>query len=166
MVRLQFYLPLERVASNLDEPIASVDHMRALCVSWLSKIMSINQRIIAVILEQLGHTCVIVADGVMCLETIQKARFDAILMDLHMPNMDGYETTRRIRAMERDIQADEFPQMPIIALTADARPETRVAAFEAGMTGFLNKPISIPELYEALAPIAAAIQAETKTQVR
>lgn len=160
---IQFYLPLERVASNLDEPIGSVDHTRALCILVVED-NQINQKIIAVILEQLGHSCVIVADGFMCLETIQKARFDAILMDLHMPNMDGYQATRHIRALEADLQALDFPAMPIIALTADARPETREAAFAAGMTGFLNKPISIPELYEALAPIAAAAAEETKAR--
>jgi hypothetical protein len=160
---IQFYLPLERVASNLDDPIGSVDHTRALCILVVED-NQINQKIIAVILEQLGHSCVIVADGFMCLETIQKARFDAILMDLHMPNMDGYQATRQIRALEADLQALDFPAMPIIALTADARPETREAAFAAGMTGFLNKPISIPELFEALAPIAAAAAEETKAQ--
>jgi PAS domain S-box-containing protein len=160
---IQFYLPLERVASNLDEPIGAVGHMRTLCILVVEDNL-INQRIIAVILEQLGHSCVIVADGVMCLETIQKARFDAILMDLHMPNMDGYQTTRHIRALEADMQVVDFPAMPIIALTADARPETREAAFAAGMTGFLNKPISIPELYEALAPIAAAAAEEPTAQ--
>ena len=151
------------MASNLDEPIGSIDHTRALCILVVEDNV-INQRIIAVILEQLGHSCVIVADGVMCLETIQKARFDAILMDLHMPNMDGYQATRQIRAMEADLQAVDFPAMPIIALTADARPETREAAFAAGVTGFLNKPISIPELYEALAPIAAALAEEPTAQ--
>lgn len=156
---LQFYLPLERVASNLDEPVGMIDTTRALCILVVEDNL-INQRIIAVILEQLGHSCVIVADGVMCLETIQKARFDAILMDLHMPNMDGYQTTRHIRSLEAEMQVVDFPTMPIIALTADARPETRDAALAAGMNGFLNKPISIPELYEALAPIAAAIADE------
>jgi CheY-like chemotaxis protein len=151
------------VASNLDAPIGSIHHTRALCILVVEDNL-INQRIIAVILEQLGHSCVIVADGVMCLETIQNARFDAILMDLHMPNMDGYQATRQIRALEADLQALDFPAMPIIALTADARPETREAAFAAGMTGFLNKPISIPELFEALAPIAAAAAEETKAQ--
>jgi len=160
---IQFYLPFERVASNLDVPIGSIDHTRALCILVVEDNL-INQRIIAVILEQLGHSCVIVADGVMCLETIQKARFDAILMDLHMPNMDGYQTTRHIRTLEADLQAADFPAMPIIALTADARPETRAAAFAAGVTRFLNKPISIPELYEALAPIAAAIAEEPTAQ--
>lgn len=160
---MQFYLPLERVASNLDEPIGSIGHTRALCILVVEDNL-INQRIIAVILEQLGHSCVIVADGVMCLETIQKARFDAILMDLHMPNMDGYQTTRHIRVLEAEMQVVDFPAMPIIALTADARPETREAAFLAGMTGFLNKPISIPELYEALAPIAAAVAEQQAAQ--
>lgn len=152
---LQFYLPLERVASNLDEPISIPSNNRSLCVLVVEDNL-INQKIIAVILEQLGHSCVIVADGVMCLETIQKARFDAILMDLHMPNMDGYQTTRHIRALEADMPVTDFPAMPIIALTADARAETREAAMAAGMTGFLNKPISIPELSEALASLAAA----------
>lgn len=153
---VQFYLPLERVASNLDEPIGAIDPTRSLSILVVEDNL-INQKIIAVILEQLGHSCVIVADGVMCLETIQKARFDAILMDLHMPNMDGYETTRHIRELEAEIQTEHFPAMPIIALTADARPETREAAMAAGMNAFLNKPISIPELNEALASIAAAI---------
>lgn len=151
---LQFYLPLERVAGDLDGQIELVEQIRPLHILVVEDNL-VNQRIIAVILEQLGHACVIVPDGVMCLEAITKARFDLILMDLHMPNLNGYDTTRRIRALESELVEQDFRPMPIIALTADARPETRLAAMDAGMTGFLNKPISIPELYEALAPIAA-----------
>jgi CheY-like chemotaxis protein len=74
--------------------------------------------------------------------------FDFVLMDLHMPGMDGIEATERIRIAERLCEA---PRTPIIALTADALPENRDECLAAGMDGFLTKPLDREELAGELA---------------
>ena len=73
--------------------------------------------------------------------------FDVVLMDIQMPVMDGYEATRRIRALEDEALAN----IPIIAMTANAFEEDRQNALEAGMNDHVAKPIDIPKLRNALA---------------
>jgi CheY-like chemotaxis protein len=77
--------------------------------------------------------------------------FDLVLMDLHMPGMDGIEAARRMRAAEAGGK-----RTPIIALTADAFPESRDACLAAGMDGFVTKPLDRERLLTALARFAAA----------
>src|SRR5579862_6172888 len=79
--------------------------------------------------------------------------FDRVLMDLHMPGMDGLEATRKIRAIEAE---DGTPRTPIIALTANASAEDREESLAAGMDGFLVKPLDRERLAAALAPTDAA----------
>jgi CheY-like chemotaxis protein len=74
--------------------------------------------------------------------------FDFVLMDLHMPEMNGIEATERIRAAER---LSDAPRTPIIALTADAFPENRDECLAAGMDGFLTKPLDREQLAAVLA---------------
>jgi|GEM_PF-2772691 signal transduction histidine kinase/CheY-like chemotaxis protein len=105
-----------------------------------------NQKVISLILNQLGHKIVTADDGLLCLEKIKSRDFDMILMDLHMPNMDGYEATREIRKLAIDI--------PIFALTADNRAEAHKAASDAGMDGFLVKPLVVARLVEVLNEVA------------
>ena len=76
----------------------------------------------------------------------QPGDYDLVLMDIQMPVMDGYEATRSIRALENPKIAD----IPILAMTANAFDEDRKAAMDAGMNGFLTKPIQIEELIQAL----------------
>lgn len=104
-----------------------------------------NQKVITLILNQLGHEVTTASDGSLCIETLGTQNFDLILMDLHMPYMDGYEATRRIRAAGNEI--------PIFALTADARNEAREQALEVGMDGFLTKPLMVGELHALLCAI-------------
>jgi CheY-like chemotaxis protein len=79
------------------------------------------------------------------------APFDLVLVDLHMPGMDGIEAARRMRAAEADGK-----RTPIIALTADAGTEIREACLAAGMDGFVAKPLDRERLVAALAHIASA----------
>jgi CheY-like chemotaxis protein len=79
------------------------------------------------------------------------APFDLVLMDLHMPGMDGIEAARRMRAAETDGR-----RTPIVALSADAFPESRGACLAAGMDGFVTKPLDRERLTAALAQLVCA----------
>ncbi|MBL7828609.1 MAG: response regulator [Saprospiraceae bacterium] len=87
-------------------------------------------------------------NGQIALEKIAEQTFDLILMDVKMPIMDGYETTRRIRLMDGPMK-----NVPILALTANAIPEQLEKCVEAGMNGFITKPINSQELIEKIAEV-------------
>jgi len=84
-------------------------------------------------------------DGHSAIGLCEREDFDVILMDLHMPRMDGLATANRIRDLEH-----RSAHAQIVALTADARPEERRRLLEAGFDAYLNKPITIPELVAAI----------------
>jgi len=118
----------------------------------------INALLARALLVKLGHRPTMVASGEAAIECWLAARaagtpYDRVLMDLHMPGMDGLEATRRIRAMEAEY---ECARMPIIALTANASAEDREACLAAGMDDFLIKPLDRERLAAALAASAAA----------
>ncbi|MCA9539137.1 MAG: AAA family ATPase [Myxococcales bacterium] len=98
----------------------------------------VNQKITRWMLEKHGYHCVVVGDGVRALEAHAHAEHDIILMDCQMPEMDGLEATRRLRA--------RGCRLPIIALSAGALDDERAACQEAGMDDFIAKPIKMPEL--------------------
>ena len=104
----------------------------------------VNQRVIALMLEKLGLTSSIVADGAAAVEVATTDSWDAVLMDCQMPVMDGFEATRRIR------KNLDGRNLPIIALTANAMSGDREACLEAGMDDFLAKPVRLPELRASL----------------
>jgi signal transduction histidine kinase/CheY-like chemotaxis protein len=113
----------------------------------------INALLMRALLVKLGHRPTITANGAAAIECWLAARaggtlYDRILMDLHMPGMDGLEATRRIRANEAELGA---PRTPILALTANASTEDREACLAAGMDGFLIKPLDRERLAAALA---------------
>ena len=98
-------------------------------------------------LEKLGHEVQVAKTGVDALQLLAGGGVDAVLMDCQMPDMDGYETTRRIRAGE---VAGLNPKIPIIALTASAMEGDRQRCLDAGMNDFVTKPLSIDTLKAAL----------------
>ncbi len=105
----------------------------------------VNQKICMLLLSKLGYRTELAADGVEALESIARQRYDVILMDVHMPKMDGIEATERIRQMYPD-GAGPW----IIALTASAMQSDRDHCLAVGMQDFLCKPIEMNELRRAL----------------
>ena len=111
-----------------------------------------NREIACEILEEYGFVIDTAEDGVYAVEKMEKAepgQYDLILMDIQMPLMDGYEATRRIRAMSNPAAAN----IPIVAMTANAFEEDRQLALAAGMNEHIAKPIDIPKLMKTLAEI-------------
>lgn len=109
----------------------------------------VNTQVIAALLEPLGLRYTLVADGAQALAALQQGLpVDLILMDLHMPVMDGYSATQHIRRLEL---AQGLAPVPIIALTADAFEEDRQHCLTVGMNDFLTKPIDWSVLQTTLA---------------
>jgi signal transduction histidine kinase/CheY-like chemotaxis protein len=106
----------------------------------------VNQRLATRLLEKRGHSVVVAADGREALAAIEKEGFDLVLMDLQMPEMDGFEATVAIREKEKAGGA----RLPIVALTAHAMKGDREKCLAAGMDGYLTKPIRTVELDEVL----------------
>ncbi len=118
----------------------------------------INALLARGLLTKLGHRPTMAASGAAAIESWTAARaagtpHDCVLMDLHMPGMDGLEATRRIREIEAE---SEMPRTPIIALTANASAEDREACLAAGMDGFLVKPFDRKRLAAALVAAGGA----------
>lgn len=109
----------------------------------------LNAEIAKNVLEDMGLEVDRVEDGVACIDALSKKKtnyYDLILMDVQMPNMDGYTATRVIRNMDNRLKAN----IPIIAMTANAFEEDKQRAVEAGMDGHLAKPIDVNQLVECL----------------
>ena len=108
------------------------------------------------LLTKLGHAPVITTDGEAALESLAAdtagTPYDLVLMDIQMPRLDGISATKRIRAHEAGRSAQ---RTAILALTANTLVDDRYACFEAGMDGFLIKPLDREKLSEALAAIPA-----------
>jgi PAS domain S-box-containing protein len=105
----------------------------------------VNQLVAVGMLEVLGYTCEVAADGAAAAARAAGGRFDAVLMDLQMPRLDGYAATRLIRQAEAP-----GVRIPIIAVTASATSGERERCQAAGMTGFLSKPIGVDALGQVL----------------
>jgi CheY-like chemotaxis protein len=113
----------------------------------------INRRAIQLILQPLGCDIATAADGMAALKICDNTAFDLIFMDVRMPELDGRETTRRIRAGGGPNAA-----APIIAVTADTAEEDIAACTAAGMTYFVPKPITPPMLLGAINHVMAMAQ--------
>ncbi|MDR2725515.1 MAG: response regulator [Candidatus Adiutrix sp.] len=105
----------------------------------------VNQLVASRILANAGFEVMIAGNGLEALDLAQKERFDLILMDIQMPEMDGLTATVRLRALP------QFQDLPIVAMTAHAMSGDKEQSLKAGMNDHINKPISIPELFQALA---------------
>ncbi len=105
-----------------------------------------NQELVKFVLISAGYAVGVAESGKEAMDRIATARFDAILMDLHMPVMDGFEVTRAIREFEKSLGG----RVPIIGLTANSMPDTREKCLQAGMDDYLSKPVKRATLLAAL----------------
>jgi PAS domain S-box-containing protein len=106
----------------------------------------VNQRLIERVLERQGHQLELAPNGRAALDAFEPGAYDVILMDVRMPEMDGFETTRQIRQRE----ADTKTRVPIIAMTAHAMKGDRERCLEAGMDDYVAKPVKADTLHQVL----------------
>jgi CheY-like chemotaxis protein len=123
-------------------PVATKDARRVLLVEDVA----VNQMLATRILEKAGHTVVIANNGVEGVEAVDAGTFDVVLMDVQMPEMDGFEASKTIRALE----AGTGKHVPIVAMTAYAMTGDRERCIAAGMDGYISKPIRARELLDAV----------------
>jgi len=124
----------------------------------------VNQRLISRLLEKMGHQVLVASDGMAVLRILGEREVNFIAMDMQMPVLDGVETTRKIRAMEKGAGG----HVPIVAMTANAFEEGRRKCFEAGMDGFVVKPVSAQSIRDEMERVLAlqVVTAEKDAAVR
>ena len=143
--RFSLLLPLEPApeAEAPDAPLATPEHDSPDALDVLvAEDHAVNRQVIGGMLESLGHRAHFVDNGADAVAAVQTRAFDLVLMDLHMPELDGIEATQRIRALPDRRAAT----LPIVALTADAFTDTRERCLVAGMNSFLSKPVGREKL--------------------
>ena len=152
----------EVTAPSLEPAIDPIETPAARSAKGLSILVAednqINALLIRSLLGRLGHDTVITTNGTEALESWLSAKaagtpYDLVLMDIQMPQLNGIETTKRMRLLEA---GEPGGRTPILALTANTLVEDRYACFEAGMDGFLIKPLDREKLAEALAGLVAS----------
>jgi PAS domain S-box-containing protein len=163
------------IAAYLTKPVPQAELLRAICHTlgtakaaaqtptitryslresdphWtilLAEDNPVNRMLAIRLLEKRGHKVMVACDGRQAVDAFQKQKFDLILMDVQMPEMDGYEATTAIRALEAADPA--LPRTPIVALTAHALSGDRERCLDAGMDGYTTKPIRPEALYKEL----------------
>lgn len=114
----------------------------------------VNQKFISLLLQRLGHKATLCENGEAALEAFRTDDYELVLMDIHMPVMDGLSATRAIRALPAPRS-----QVPIIALTADVLQEARDQAKAAGVDAFITKPVTQEDLELAMAAALARAKA-------
>ncbi len=118
----------------------------------------VNQKVGLRQLKKLGYAADAVANGVEVLDALKRIPYDIVLMDCHMPELDGYESTRLIRQLETERKDSKRPPVYIIALTANALEGDREQCLAAGMNDYISKPVKLPELQAALQEAASFVR--------
>jgi len=153
------HLPLppgsaEAVSAAGGEALVALPPLRLLVADDVPQ----NSELLQLILGRHGHQVRTASDGLAAVKAFSEERFDAVLMDVHMPVLDGLGATRRIRNFE---QAQARERTPIVALTASVLEEDRQAALAAGMDGFAVKPVEQARLLAELARVLGIAPAAT-----
>ena len=126
-----------------EDPLPSIDLLRGKQVLLVEDNL-VNQMVAEEILRDAGMAVTIANHGLEAVEQVAARSFDAVLMDIQMPQMDGYEATRVIRKTHSAVD------LPIIAMTANAMKGDREEALEAGMNDYLSKPVEVEKLHQKL----------------
>lgn len=140
--------PVEEAAPAAPKEVAKARPLKVL----LAEDNTVNQRLASRLLEKQGHRVSTVSNGLEAISAVERDSFDAVLMDVQMPLMDGLDATRRIRERERL----SGRHVPIIALTARAMSGDSEVCVEAGMDAFLSKPVHADDLMRVLAAVTEA----------
>jgi CheY-like chemotaxis protein len=130
----------------VERPVASDRHQDRTCRILLAEDNPVNQRVAERILTKAGHIVKTVASGKQVVEAWECQPFDVVLMDVEMPGMDGLTATKLIRARK----AQTGNHVPIFALTARVMQQDQRECLEAGMDGYLSKPIEKEEMLSAI----------------
>ncbi|MFZ1992344.1 MAG: response regulator [Alphaproteobacteria bacterium] len=146
-------MPVEDAASKSEEPLRKLRPMRIL----LAEDNQVNALLATALLTRNGHRVDPVSNGEEAIDAIERADYDIILMDVHMPGMDGLEATRRIRAL-----AGPRAKTPIVAVTANAMDDDRRRCLDAGMDDFITKPIAPEALFDLLSRVGTKSKTKTK----
>ena len=143
--------PLRHPANAAARPKYAAERCEQSLHVLLAEDNEINQRVAVRLLENRGHQVTLVSNGKQAVDAFELDNFDLILMDIQMPELDGFEATMAIRNVEEFRPARVSSQrIPIIAMTAHAMLEDEQRCLEAGMDGFLTKPIRPAELFERI----------------
>jgi len=126
-------------------PTVQLDGMRSLRI-LLAEDNKVNQLLATSLLTKAGHRVDVAANGIEAVHAVVHREYDVVLMDMQMPEMDGLEATRRIRALPAEVS-----QIPIVAMTANAMVEDRIRCEQAGMNGYVSKPIDVAVLMREIA---------------
>ena len=143
-----FLLPLARAVQARPDTDAESRPLEALPPGkrvLLAEDNLINQEIVRELLRRLGVDCAVAENGRRALDLVSRERYDCVLMDIQMPEMDGLEATRRIRAMPGAVS-----RIPVIAMTAGAAPEDVRRSLAGGLNDHISKPLDPGELREKL----------------
>ena len=140
--------PPEKGATAMAQPLddASTPTFQAPLRVLLAEDNPVNQKLAVLMLEKRGHRVVVAADGEEALAAIEHQSFDLVLMDIHMPNMGGFEATQKLRERERT----RGGHLPVIALTALAMKGDREKCVAAGMDAYVTKPFVATELLKTI----------------
>jgi CheY-like chemotaxis protein len=128
-------------STDLDPEQATKHPLRIL----LAEDNAVNQKLALKLLSQMGYDADVAANGLEAVQAVERQPYDLVLMDVQMPEMDGLEATRRIVSQ---MPAEDRPW--IVAMTANAMDGDRERCLEAGMMGYVSKPIRVNELADAL----------------
>ncbi len=149
--RFTLKLMLERAKEAVAEAPARCPHLAAAPKKnaplriLVAEDVAVNQKLLRVFLEPLGHHVDMAANGLEAVAAVERFGYDVVLMDIQMPEMDGFTATQKIREM-----AGRAGQTHIVALTANAMSGDRERCIQAGANDYISKPIKMTELYAAL----------------